>query len=66
VIELGREAYRDHCVKSETFARAKAVFGAQRLVDLVLLMGAAASTSALLAVFDVQMRPGMTLLLPIP
>jgi 4-carboxymuconolactone decarboxylase len=66
VIDLGREAYRDHCVKSETFARAKAVFGPQRLVELVLLMGTAASTSALLAVFDVQMRPGMAPLLPVP
>jgi 4-carboxymuconolactone decarboxylase len=59
VIELGRQAFGAHKVTPETFARAKAQFGAHRLVDLVLLMGSAANTSALLTVFDMQLRPGM-------
>jgi hypothetical protein len=66
VIELGREAYGKHKVTSETFARAKAQFGAPRLVDLVLLMGSAATTSTLLTVFDMQLRPGMGPMLPVP
>jgi 4-carboxymuconolactone decarboxylase len=66
VIELGREAYGHHKVTPQTFARAKALLGAGRLVDLVLLMGSAATTSTLLTVFDMQLRPGMKPLLPIP
>ncbi|MEA2978301.1 MAG: 4-carboxymuconolactone decarboxylase [Alphaproteobacteria bacterium] len=66
VIELGRQAFGIHKVAPETFARAKAQFGAHRLVDLVLLMGSAANTSALLSVFDMQLRPGMEPRLPIP
>src|SRR5437588_6867123 len=37
VIELGRQLWRDHKVKSETFAKAKELFGPHKLVDLVLL-----------------------------
>jgi 4-carboxymuconolactone decarboxylase len=66
IIELGREAYRDHKVTSQTYARAKALLGAHRLVDLVLLMGSAANTATQLTVFDMQLRPGMKPLLPIP
>src|SRR6185295_3644923 len=39
VIELGRQIWRDHKVKSETFAKAKAIFGPNKLVELVMLMG---------------------------
>src|SRR5262245_37344397 len=39
VIELARQIWRDRKVSAETFARAKALFGPYRLVDLVLLMG---------------------------
>jgi 4-carboxymuconolactone decarboxylase len=66
VIELGRQAFGAHKVTPETFARAKAQFGANRLADLVLLMGSAANTSTLLTVFDMQLRPGMGPPLPIP
>jgi 4-carboxymuconolactone decarboxylase len=66
IIDLGRQAFGDHKVTPAVFARAKAVFGPNRLVDLVLLMGSAAGTSALLTVFDMQLRPGMEPLLPIP
>src|SRR5262249_53396266 len=48
VIELGRQIWRDHKVTLELFARLKAQFGANKLVDLVLLMGNYAGTAALL------------------
>ena len=64
VIGLGREAYGNHRVTSATFSRALAVFGAHRLVDLVLLMATAATSAALLTVCDMQLRPGMKASLP--
>jgi 4-carboxymuconolactone decarboxylase len=66
VIELGRQIWRDHKVTPETFAKAKAAFGPNTLVDLVLLMGYYAGTAALLTAFDMQLHAGKTLLLPIP
>jgi 4-carboxymuconolactone decarboxylase len=39
VIELGRQIFRDHKVTPETFAKAKALFGPNKLVELVMLMG---------------------------
>jgi 4-carboxymuconolactone decarboxylase len=66
VIELGREIFRDHKVKPVTFAKAKALFGPQQLVDLVLLMGNYAGTAALLCAFDIQLHEGKQPLLPIP
>jgi 4-carboxymuconolactone decarboxylase len=66
VIELGREIWRDHKVKSETFAKLKAIFGPHKLVDLVMLMGNYAGTAALLAAVDMQLHAGKKPLLPIP
>jgi 4-carboxymuconolactone decarboxylase len=66
VIELGREAFGAHKVSAETFARALRQFGPQGLVNLVGLMGNYAGTAALLATFDMQLRPGETALLPVP
>lgn len=66
VIELGRQIWRDHKVTSELFARAKARFGPNQLVDLVLLMGNYAGTAALLTAFDMQLPAGQKPLLPIP
>jgi 4-carboxymuconolactone decarboxylase len=66
VIELGRQLWRDHKVTSELFAKAKALFGPHKLVDLVLLMGNYAGTAALLTAFDMQLGPGKQPLLPIP
>jgi 4-carboxymuconolactone decarboxylase len=65
VIELGRQAYGSRHVTPAIFARALALFGANRLVDLVLLMASAATTAALLTVFDMQLRPGMEPTLPV-
>ncbi len=66
VIELGRQVWRDHKVKPETFAKAKAIFGPNMLIDLVMLMGAYSSTAALLHTVDMQLHPGAKPLLPIP
>jgi len=66
VIELGRQIWRDHRVTSELFARLKIQFGANKLIDLVLLMGNYAGTAALLAVVDMQLHKGTEPLLPIP
>jgi 4-carboxymuconolactone decarboxylase len=66
VIELGRQIWRDHKVTSELFAKAKALLGPEKLVDLVLLMGNYAGTSALLTAFDMQLHAGKKPLLPIP
>jgi 4-carboxymuconolactone decarboxylase len=66
VIELARQIWRDHKVKSETFAALKAIYGPHKLIDLVLLMGAYANTAALLAAVDMQLHAGKVPLLPIP
>jgi 4-carboxymuconolactone decarboxylase len=66
VIELGRQIWRDHKVTSEMFAKAKALFGPNMLVDLVVLMGNYAGTAALLATVDMQLHTGKKPLLPIP
>jgi 4-carboxymuconolactone decarboxylase len=66
VIALGRELWRDHKVKPETFAKVKGLFGPNKLVDLVLLMGNYAGTAALLAAVDMQLPKGKQPLLPIP
>jgi 4-carboxymuconolactone decarboxylase len=66
IIELGRQLWRDHKVKSETFAKLKVIFGPNKLVELVMLMGNYAGTAALLAAVDMQLHAGKKPLLPIP
>jgi len=66
VIELGRQLWRDHKVTSQTFAKAKDLFGPNKLIDLVLLMGNYAGTAALLTAVDMQLHPSKKPLLPIP
>jgi 4-carboxymuconolactone decarboxylase len=66
VIELGRQIWRDHKVTSELFAKAKALLGPHKLIDLVLLMGNYAATAALLAAVDMQLHAGKEPLLPMP
>src|ERR1041384_6837233 len=63
IIELGRQLWRDHRVKSETFAKLKAIFGPNKLV---MLMGNCAGTAALLTAVDMQLHAGKKPLLPIP
>jgi 4-carboxymuconolactone decarboxylase len=66
VIQLGRQIWRDHRVTSATFAKAKALFGPNKLIDLVLLMGNYAGTAALLTAVDMQLHAGAKPLLPVP
>lgn len=66
IIELGRQLWRDHRVTSETFAKLKAAFGPNKLIELVMLMGNYAGTAALLAAVDMQLHAGKKPLLPIP
>ena len=58
IIELGRQLWRDHKVKSETFAKLKDIFGPNKLVELVMLMGNYAGTAALLTAVDMQLHAG--------
>jgi 4-carboxymuconolactone decarboxylase len=58
IIEFGRQIFRDHKVTSEAYARMKALFAPNKLVELVLLMGNYASTAALLCAFDMQVPEG--------
>ena len=66
VIELGRQIWRDHKVTSETFAKAKSIFGPNKLIELVMLMGNYAGTAALLTAVDMQLHAGKKPLLPVP
>jgi 4-carboxymuconolactone decarboxylase len=66
IIELGRQIWRDHKVKPDTFARLRDIFGPGRLVELVMLMGNYAGTAALLCAVDMQLHAGKKPLLPIP
>ncbi len=66
IIELGRQLWRDHKVKPETFAKLKAIFGSHKLVELVMLMGNYAGTAALLSAVDMQLHAGKKPMLPIP
>jgi putative methionine-R-sulfoxide reductase with GAF domain/alkylhydroperoxidase family enzyme len=54
VIDLAREMFAARRVSAETYARALALFGSRRLVDLVALMGNYAATAALLTTFAMQ------------
>jgi len=65
IIELGRQAFGDHKVTSQAFARIRKLIEPGKLVELVLLMGNYAATAALLTVFDMQVPEGKPLL-PVP
>ena len=65
VIGFGRQVYGDHKVTPEMFAKVKALFGANMLVDLVILMGNYVAMAGLLTAVDMQLRPGQTATLPI-
>ncbi len=62
IIEFGRQIFHDHKVTPEAFARVKALFAPNKLVELVLLMGNYASTAALLCAFDMQVPEGKPVL----
>ena len=58
VVALAREIFTARKVAPATFARALALFGRKKLVELVALMGNYAATAALLTAFDMQLDPG--------
>jgi 4-carboxymuconolactone decarboxylase len=58
IIEFGRQLFGDHKVTPAAFARVKALFAPNKLVELVLLMGNYASTAVLLCAFDMQVPEG--------
>ena len=60
IIKLGREALGKHRVRRSTYAAALELFGAETLVNLVMLMGAYAATATTLAVFAQQLPDGAT------
>jgi putative methionine-R-sulfoxide reductase with GAF domain/alkylhydroperoxidase family enzyme len=64
VIDLAREIFWTRRVAPQTYARALALFGRRKLVDLVALMGNYAATAALLTAFDMQLHPGQPTPLP--
>jgi hypothetical protein len=64
VVQLIREALTERSVSAATYDSAVVLLGVPLLVDLVTLAGTYASTAALLTVFDMQLDPGETHLLP--
>lgn len=62
IIELGRQIFGDHRVTPAAFARVKALFPPNKLVELVLLMGNYSATAALLCAFDMQVPEGKPVL----
>ncbi len=66
IIQLGREIYRTHKLRSDTYQRALRVLGEKNLVDVVGLMADYASASASLSAFNQQMPPGFRQFLPLP
>ena len=66
IISLGRELLGDRKVRSETFARAVALFGRQGVLDLAALIGDYAMTAIILTTFDQQVHPDRPPLLPVP
>jgi hypothetical protein len=64
VVELIREAFTARSISSATYAAAVSLLGVPLLIDLMSLAGMYASTAALLNVFDMQLGPGETHLLP--
>lgn len=66
IIELGREIFGTHAVRSDTYARALKILGKADLVDIVSLMGNYAATATRLTAVNQQMPPGWKQLLPLP
>lgn len=66
VIEFGRQLFQERKVAPELFARAREIFGEQKLIDLIANMGLYAATAAMLAAVDMQLPPDEEPLLPVP
>jgi 4-carboxymuconolactone decarboxylase len=66
IIQLGREVFQTHKVRSETFAAALKQLGEKNLIDLCDLMGSYATTAIMLHTVDVHLPFDRPPLLPIP
>jgi 4-carboxymuconolactone decarboxylase len=64
IIHLGREAFGEHHVSSETFLHVQKLFGNELMIHLVALMGDYTATAALLATVNQQLPEGETSALP--
>jgi 4-carboxymuconolactone decarboxylase len=65
VIQIGREVFGAHQLRSDTYARAVKAIGESNLVDLVDLMGNYSGLGVLLTAFNQQMPPGWKQFLPL-
>lgn len=65
VIEVGRQLFGEHRLSSELFARAREIFGEQKLIDLLANMGSYAATAILLAAVDMQVPLDEEIRLPV-
>jgi hypothetical protein len=66
IIEIGREVFGRHTLRSDTYARALGILGKTNLVDVVSLMGAYAGTATRLTAVNQQMPAGWKQFLPLP
>jgi len=64
IVQVIREALTERSVIATTYDAAVSLLGVPLLVDLITLAGAYAGGAALLTVFDMQLDPGETHLLP--
>ena len=66
IIQLAREIFGQHELRSETYARALTLLGKTNLVDIVDLMAGYAGTAVNLTAANQWMPPQMKQLLPLP
>ena len=65
IVRFGREIFRERKVRSQTFAEALRILGAEGVVNLVALMGNYAMTAVIFRALDQQLRPDQAPLLPL-
>jgi 4-carboxymuconolactone decarboxylase len=66
IIDVGRELFRTHKLRADSYARALGILGKTNLVDVVSLMADYAGVCATLTAFNQQMPPGFKQFLPLP
>ena len=66
IIEVGRELFGTHKLRTDSYARALGILGKTNLVDVVSLMADYAGVCATLTAFNQQMPPGFKQFLPLP
>lgn len=66
IIEVGRELFRTHKLRADSYARALGILGKTNLVDVVSLMADYTGVCATLTAFNQQMPLGFKQFLPLP